>query len=276
MNNIVLLATYWNEIEWINASLEQIEKINPVEVIICDGCFDPNKKNYSTDGTSEIIKAFSHSRKNVKIIPALRLNYLSHLFYWLKKLPNENCLSSMVPRLKVAKSFKNMNLYRLNQMATFNYMISISKYFKSGNWFMTYDCDQFYDDAMIGDFNMVNEQNFGYDILTSKEITFFSDFDHCTEDHEQRDYNNMPHKIFNDLRFIPTRHPARVINNRYEICSTFGKKMYLGYVYHYHLKSKERLVDGYSLGNRQPPSIKGLIFKRLICEHPAIIKKHFL
>lgn len=54
--NIVLFATYWNEIEWIRASLAQIDAINPTELIICDGCFDPLWPNYSTDGTREIIE----------------------------------------------------------------------------------------------------------------------------------------------------------------------------------------------------------------------------
>ena len=58
MNNIVLFATYWNEIEWIKSSLDQILKIDPIEIIICDGNFDPTTPNYSTDGTREIIEKF--------------------------------------------------------------------------------------------------------------------------------------------------------------------------------------------------------------------------
>ena len=49
MNNIILMATYWNEAEFVKASLEQIDKIDPIEVIICDGCFDPKQPLNSTD-----------------------------------------------------------------------------------------------------------------------------------------------------------------------------------------------------------------------------------
>ena len=41
MKNLVVFATYWNEIEWIRPSLAQIDRIDPMEIIICDGCFDP-------------------------------------------------------------------------------------------------------------------------------------------------------------------------------------------------------------------------------------------
>ena len=74
MRNLILFATYWNERQWIEASLAQIEAIDPMEVIICDGCFDDSKDNKSTDGTREIIKDWVSKRgPSAKMVSATRL-----------------------------------------------------------------------------------------------------------------------------------------------------------------------------------------------------------
>ena len=62
MSRLLLLATYWNEKDWIDLSLEQIDRIDPDEVIICDGCFDSRRENRSTDGTREKIADFVRRR----------------------------------------------------------------------------------------------------------------------------------------------------------------------------------------------------------------------
>lgn len=275
MNNIILFATYWNEIEWIKASLAQIDKINPVEAIICDGCFDPKRPNHSTDGTRKIIEAYVAEKDNAKMVSALRLSRLQHYLFWFRPLPHEKSGFFTTAKLRIARRFHRWDLYRLNQMATFNYMIHLSQRFKPGLWFMTYDCDQFYSDATLATFKCVNRES-PFNVLTGKEYTFFGDFGHYTDDHEKRDYNNMPHRIFSDTRFIPTRHPARVVNGRYRIYTEFEKKKYVGIVYHYHVKSSDRLNAGYSLGNRKPPDPSRTKTQAYHGEHPAIIKEFFL
>ncbi len=275
MNSIVLFATYWNEIEWIKASLAQIDKIDPVEIIICDGCFDPKYPNYSTDGTRQIIEKYVSEKKNAKLISALRLSRLQHFVDWFRPLPHEKSGWVSVAKLRMMRALFYMDLYRLNQAATFNYMIRELQCFKPGLWFMTYDCDQFYSDATLAAFKCVNEDT-PFNMLTGKEYTFFGDFDHYTDDHEKRDYNNMPHRIFSDTRFIPTRHPARVVKGLYRIYTEFEKKKYAGIVYHYHLKSSDRLSAGYSLGDRKPPDPPRTKTQAYHGEHPAIIKEFFL
>ncbi|MFC1797873.1 hypothetical protein ACFLY2_01640 [Patescibacteria group bacterium] len=79
--NIIIFATYWNEIDWIESSLEQIEKINPIEVIICDGCFDDTKENKSTDGTREIIEKWVSERDNARMISAIRIPHKIYGFF---------------------------------------------------------------------------------------------------------------------------------------------------------------------------------------------------
>lgn len=276
MNNVILLATYWNEIEWIEASLAQIDKIDPREVIICDGCFDPQYPNQSTDGTREIIKTYAAARDNTRMISALRLSRLQHYFSWFKPLPHESSRFFTLAKLRTAKGFHRWNLYRLNQMATFNHMIRLSRHFRPNLWFMTNDCDQFYSDAMLEAFGGLLDEDTPYNMLTGKEYTFFEDFDHYTAGYEKRDYNNMPHRIFRDTRFIPTRHPARVVNRRYRIYTEFEAKRYVGITYHYHIKSPERLKAGYSLGDREPPETSRTETKPYHGKHPIIIQEFFL
>lgn len=277
MNNVILLATYWNEIEWIKISLVQIDKIDPIEIIICDGCFDPSVPNYSTDGTREIIEEFVKGRPHARMISALRLPRYMHYVKWLQSLPHEDVGQFNWAKLRIAKSFHKINLYRLNQMATFNYMISVSKEFKPGGWFMTYDCDQFYSDEMLEQFKKdMDCENSDYGLLTGKELTFFNNFNSVSYDHEKRDYNNMPHRVYSDTRFIPTRHPVRLINGRYRLYTEVEKKKFCGEIFHYHIKKKERVEQSYSFGDRKPPSPERYKTEPYHGEHPELIKKFWL
>jgi hypothetical protein len=113
-------------------------------------------------------------------------------------------------------------------------------------------------------------------MLTSKEYTFFERFDRFTDAYEKRDYNNMPHRVFHDTRFIPTRHPARIVDGRYRIYTEFETKRYAGPAYHYHLRSEERKASGYALGDRRPPDEWRTRTKPFSGEHPSIIREHFL
>jgi len=271
----ILFATYWNEIEWIEASLEQIDKINPSEIIICDGCYDPLKANRSTDGTREIIEQYVSERTNARLISAVRLTRFQHILNWMRSLPHEDINIFHPAKIRFIRRFIRTNVYRLNQAATFNKMIKLSNGFDVGSWFMTYDCDQFYDDSMIEQFGQLS--GLSSNMLTSKEKTFFGSFDSFTMDYEKRDYNNMPHKIFADTRFIPTRHPARIKDGQYVNCSDFeDNKQFSGYVYHYHVKSPGRISDGYSLGDRKPPEKLRTSTEKYTGKHPEIVSKHFL
>lgn len=267
------MATYWNEIEWIHASLGQIDLINPKKVIICDGCFDPNIENKSTDGTSGIINEYCKDNNKAIKIKAVRKSKMKHVIDWLNYCRNSQV--SFIPKVVGLSRMLRTNIYRLNQMATFQYMLTEFSDLKDGDWFMTYDCDQFYSDEIINSIKNINRYE-DVNILTSKENTFFESFDLFTDEYEKRDYNNMPHRFLNGLRFIPTRHPARIFNNKYTNCSDFEKKKkYIGEVFHYHIKSPERESAGYSLGDRKPPSDERKKTRKYHGDHPGIIKEFF-
>ncbi|MCX7957120.1 MAG: hypothetical protein N2643_04420 [Endomicrobia bacterium] len=274
MNNIIIFATYWNEKEWIEASLAQIDKINPLEVVICDGCFDPKYPLHSTDGTREILEKYASKRQNCKLISPLRMSYLQHYFYWFSMLPHEQ-RSYIYAKLKKAIYFHKLHLYRLNQAATFNYMIKISKNFSPGLWFMTYDCDQFYGDEVIESFKLCNDLNLPYDTLTATEYTFFGDFFHYTEEYETRDYNNMPHRIYESTRFLPTRDPVRIVNGKYRLYSEVSYKKFIGRIFHYKIRSKDRSELTYLVGDRKPPEPQRCITQLYTGKHPTIVEQFF-
>lgn len=286
-NEIILLATYWNERQWIEPSLEQIRRINPSEVIICDGCFDPNRQNRSTDGTRKKISDFVSERDNATMISAQRLwrprGVLSmvrgHIHSSLRNL-------FTVPRLNTAYKSARTAAYRLNQALTFKRMISQSEMWKPGRWFMTYDADQFYSDETISKFSLTAEET-DYGILTAEERTFFTSFNRYTTDYERRIYNNMPHKIYPDTMIQPTRDLVLEDSTRTDesLYSRWHKQRYINHINtkrigaynHYKVKSLDpnRFEEGYDLGDRERPNGEQYEMQDYNENHPEIIREHF-
>lgn len=287
-NNIILLATYWNERRWIEPSLQQIDRIDPVEIIICDGCFDPTRENQSTDGTREMIKEFVTERDHAKMISAKRpqtifgalslLRGHSYSTYWnLFRLP----------RINLAYRGLRTAAYRRNQAVTFNHMISNSEKWQQGRWFMTYDADQFYTDDVIDSFNITNKET-DFDLLTAEEYTFFRSFDEYTTDYEQRVYNNMPHKICPDTIIQPTRGLMLdgQTRNDNSLSERWRKHLYIDHVdtknvgryHHYKIPDIDpnRFEKGYELGDRVMPDYEEYAMREFTDDHPTIIKEYFL
>jgi hypothetical protein len=274
--NLVVFATYWNEIAWVEASLAQLDLIDPCEVIICDGCFDPRLPPHSTDGTREILEAYVEKRPGARLVSPMRLSRLRHVHRFLKPLRHESSRFLTVAKLRAVAGFPRWNVYRLNQMATFNRMFDLAERLRVSGWFMTYDCDQFYSDQMLASLHRLLAEPH-INLLVGRELTFFGDFESFTPTYETRDYNNMPHRLFSDTRFIPTRHPARVVAGVYRICSEIDTaKKEVGPVYHYHLRPSNRRRAGYALGDRRPPPSERMETTRFTGEHPETIRRHFL
>jgi cation diffusion facilitator CzcD-associated flavoprotein CzcO len=286
-NNIILLATYWNERQWIKPSLKQICRIDPIEVIICDGCFDPNRQNRSTDGTREEIADFVADRDNAIMVSAQRpwgpRGVLS-----MFRGHDHSSLRNMftIPRINTLYKSARTASYRLNQALTFKHMISQSKRWEPGRWFMTYDADQFYSDETIDKFSLTAEET-DYGILTAEERTFFTSFDRYTTDYERRTYNNMPHKIYRDSMIQPTRDlvlegPTRTDQS---LDSRWYEQWYIHHVRtkmigtynHYKIESLDpsRFEEGYELGDRERPDGEQYKMQDYNQGHPEIISEHF-
>jgi hypothetical protein len=285
-NNIIILATYWNERRWIEPSLEQIDVIDPVEVIICDGCFDPRKQNRSTDGTREIINEFVEGRENARMISAERTSTPGGLIRMAMGHSHTHLKNMFrLPRINLLYTTLRTAAYRRNQAITFNHMISVSEKWKPGRWFMTYDADQFYTDEMIEKFGVTGtETDIG--LLTGTEYTFFSSFDEYTTEYEQRTYNNMPHKIYPDTIIQPTRGlslegPTRTKTslsdqwcNHHYIDHVDSKN--IGRYHHYKIPDidKDRFQQGYNLGDRKMPDVDEYTIKEFTQSHPRVIKNY--
>ena len=287
MNNLIVFATYWNEMGWVEASLRQIERIDPVEVIICDGCFDPRRDVPSTDGTRQVIESFVARRENARMISPVRLSLAGALWRAIRgheKSPRSNVFKAA--RWKgVFATLANV-AYRRNQAATFNRMISLSKFWKPGRWFMAYDSDQFYPDDMIDRFaEIVNGQN-DYGLLTANEMTFFDDFEHYTDTYEKRNYNNMPHRIYRNTTIIPTRgiileewpirslSPRRIISRELYVNRVPAKDV--GTYFHYKIATRERFQQGYQVGGRRKPDVSQYVMKPFTGRHPSVITELLL
>jgi hypothetical protein len=280
-NNIILLATYWNEADWIEASLAQIEKINPREAIICDGNFDPSVENYSTDGTREIINRFIRETH----VPCQMISAIRCSSKWLKgwdMFHGAGCvqdgqtpISRLFPALRA--QFRQ-NIYRINQAITFAHMCRLSNLWSVGGWVMSYDADQFYCDDLIDAFTLTADLRFDYDLITADEYTFPYDFNNFTREYELRKWNNMPHRIKSSMAVYPTRHfmvEGAVLAQNYQ--DNF-KRFHAGIYHHYKFREdKSRIVAGYSLGDRKPP--EAYRYSKLesadSIDMPSIIKDKF-
>lgn len=274
MNRLFLFATYWNEIEWIETSLKQIDMINPYKVYICDGCYDDSKPIHSSDGTYEIIMNYIKNHQNAELILPTRWSKIRHIFDEMVSKRNKQ-LRSSIKRLKRIKQISQINKYRLNQASTFNRML-FGCGIEEGDWFMTYDCDQFYSDKAIEVMNSLKDYD-GYDLISGKELTFFDSFDRCSYTYEKRDYNNMPHKYYKDVFFIPTRNPVRFVDGKYLIYSDIAnRKLDTGSIYHYKIKSNGRMEQGYTLGDRKKPNLEDMKIEKYDGIHPQIIRQTIL
>lgn len=286
-NDIILLATYWNERQWIEPSLEQIRRIDPVEVIICDGCFDPDRKNRSTDGTRNIIADFVSNRDDARMISAQRPWRPRGVLSMLQGHAHSSLRNLFtVSRMNTAYKSARIAAYRLNQALTFKQMISQSEMWESGRWFMTYDADQFYSDETIDEFSLTTEDT-DFGLLTAEERTFFTSFDRYTTDYERRTYNNMPHKIYPDTMVQPTRdlvlESATRTDQSLETRWTDQRYIHhvdtetIGTYNHYKIESldPDRFNKGYELGDRERPDEEQYEMQDYSEDHPEVVKTHF-
>ena len=287
--NLIIFATYWNERYLIEPSLRQIEALNPIEIIICDGCFDPRVfPNRSTDGTREIIQKFVDTHSNARLISALRPGFFRS--FWLllrghKHLPLWTIFRPVRWKFLIM-SFGKV-AYRRNHAATFNQMISLSQEWKPDTWFMTYDADHFYADETIENIKEITSSDTDFDLITGNELAFFTDFNQYTTEHDKRGFANMPHRIYADTLIQPSRSMIRETKSGrfsfFNFRKILAKHLYTyfapsikgGSYFHYKLNSPERLKAGYQLGDRKTLNTKIYKMKQFKGKHPRIVREHF-
>ncbi len=284
---LIVLATYWNESRFVRPSLAQIESLHPVEVVICDGAFNPKIPDHSTDGTREILENFAETHKNARVVSAIRPGILKSAWLLLrghKHLPRWTMFR--FNRWKFLFVSMIRTPYQRNEGLNFQHLISLSKEWKPGMWFMTCDSDQFFSDEMIEKIKeVVSDERFDSDLITGNEKTFFRDFNHYTNSYEKRIFNNMPHRIFKDTNIEPQRSVIRetksgnLINLRDILAKhlyvRFAKQFHAGTYFHYKLNSPERHDLGYKIGDRKKPNPQDYLEQEFTGKHPQVIIEHF-
>ncbi len=275
MTKLVLLGTYWNELEWIDKSLAQIERISPDMVILCDGCFDSSQKNRSVDGTRDKIYEFCSEKKNYFTFSASRNSRFKSICYLLKVAFSKKYSISLFYLLM--KHAIRTNKYRLNQAVTFTKMLEMAvQELGEDIWFMTYDADQFYDDSYVSNIkDIINSLNDNTGLLTAQELTFNNDYSHCTDRYEARTWNNLPHKYYSNTMIMPTR--DILLLKFFSVAKYIDsvEKSQLGVYYHYKFRT-DVLRDEmtYKLGDRKAP-LKNRTNKEkdFLGSHPEVVSK---
>lgn len=278
MAKLIVLATYWNEEEWIESSLAQIESINADVSVICDGCFDPKKANYSTDSTRKRIETFCFSNSKAMLFNALRVTRYQGLRSILLKGLRKALSFPLL--LRIMKHFARTNIYRINQAVTFNKMLEVALASLENPdheevWFMTVDADQFYSDETISKLRKREFQDGNIGLLTAKELTFNESYNNYTDAYEKRTWNNMPHKLYKNTLILPTRDILLV--SFFSISKYIDKVSHIDLGFYFHYKFREdraRLDAGYNLGDRKKPEAeRAKDTKFFTGNHPSIIKK---
>ncbi|MGR5557318.1 hypothetical protein ACQKQC_13555 [Vibrio fortis] len=274
MTKLVVLGTYWNEREWIERSLSQIESIDPDFVMLCDGCFDESHENKSTDGTRTFISNFCKDKKNRSMVSAYRGSRIRSLFNLLKFGLTRKLSVSYI--YWVIRHSIRTNKYRLNQAVTFNMMLDkCYSLYGDDFWFMTYDADQFYTDEFLNDYRKIIN-NSDFNLITAKEMTFNNNFNNYNTHYEKRTWNNLPHRYMPSTMILPTRD--------IKLCSTFSSSFYIdkvqsydsGYYFHYKFRGDQsRLQASYSVGDRKKPEEnRCLDTENFEGQHPKVIREY--
>lgn len=273
--SMIALCAFWNEKDWVRPSLEQLDALAPSEAIICEGCFDPKFPVHSTDGTREILEQYVDEREFAKLISPVRASAWSAVIRtWYGHSKGAETARLFPARWRTTLSMVRWAAYRRNQALTFSSMIDASTAWAPGNWFMTYDADQFYPDEMLEALRNLREAG-EIGLLTARELTFMDGFDQYTMDHERRTFNNMPHRIYPSTQFIPTR--RIVLEKPLRRCLYIERvgTRHLGRYFHYRFRSPARQRLTYSVGDRMPPAREALEFHSFDDEHPSVVRRHF-
>lgn len=269
---LLLLAAFWNERDWIEPALAQIDAIDPDEIIISDGSFDPNYPASSDDGTRELIEAWRLERRNARVVSPIRRTRFQHIKDQYR-FSIEGKLNP-IARYRIFHRALRVNTYRLNQAATFASMARISKIWRPGNWCMTYDADQFYSDSQIEIFKNLCKIDEPVTQITGSEVTYFKDFCHVTRNYEKRKWNNFPFKIKGQNVVLPTRHFMYQLDQKILAPHELNCH-YTGIYHHYKFRpNSQRDQLTYKVGDRQPPEKARTIIEDELTDmsgHPNII-----
>lgn len=211
----VIFACYWNDMYWLEASLEHLLYWEPDEIYLAEGCWDSKYPERSTDGTRKHLEEWAKGRDNTFII--------------------DN---------------KQTHKYRENQAETCNAVLQTSE-LKAGDWIMYHASDVFYFKYDIDRYKRyMNIGSFDYPIYS-----IWNFWDSITEyyPHRTKQAPNLPQKVIKGAKFVPTCQLTIGGKLYYQSNQARGMKVPTIQFHYEGLREEERLRQKYGVGDRQSP-----------------------
>jgi len=235
---LIVIARYWNDIEWVEASLKHIEMWDPQAVVLSEGNWDQQWSPRSTDGTRNILEDWASGKDHVQVIDNVRAD-------------------------------KN---YRVNQANTSNLAMTLVDA-DVGDWVLVVDCDHFYHEKDIKAVRELMEKEKDVDYFTMPTLGFLVDLSTCQYTVDKVG-TKIPYRLKPRFNWRPTNHLSIRVDwycNRHDT-----KAMHLPWcnAYHYErMRLPKRHEDKYNIGDRKTPKQAGRESKLEPCrhnDHPAL------
>jgi len=237
---LTVIARYWNDADWVPASLKQVEMWQADKVFLCEGCWDRSKPLHSEDDTLFLLNEWAAGRPNI-FIPNVR---------------------------------RRSGNPRENQAATSQWCMDYAAC-KPGDWIVVVDADLFWSQATIEWVRreLAPDTPWAY----YKGIIHHccgSDLSQVQDALNPAPL--LPYKVLPGCHWIPTNHLA-INGNQYELTpnQVTGRWLSLTFcAYHYEMMhSTERLTQRYDIGNRKTPEEAGRLEKMVpfACKHPDYV-----
>lgn len=235
MNRLIVSARYWQNIDWVQASLKHIEAWGADEVYISEGSWDQQFKPRSTDGTREVIEDFAQGKENYHVFDNTRIS----------------------------------DNYRYNQALTSNVVMASAKA-EVGDWMLIIDSDHMYAKEGISFIKklMVDSYDF-FDYFTTETYCFLRGIDEYVVYFDDLG-TKLPYKIIdNRCSWIATNHLS--INGRMyrDIKEAREFRVKVNGLHYEAQMSKQRFKEKYSIGDRKTPEGAGRFkdFKKFEGKH---------
>lgn len=216
-SRLIILARYWNDLDFLQASINQIDYWDADLVYLSEGAWDQDFEPRSTDGTRELLEEYAKSKENTFVIDNIRAN-------------------------------KN---YRINQANTSNLVMQLANC-QPGDWMMIIDVDQFYLKEHIDKIKkIIAEEGDNFDYFAYEVCNFLynlNEYDRTYDTNQSR----LPSKLVKGCCWVQTNHLS-VGSKTYDKSGLVRKKVLDDiYALHYEgLRPRKRLNLRYSVGDRK-------------------------
>jgi hypothetical protein len=223
MSRLIISARYWNNEDWIEASLKHVEAWEADEVYISEGNWDKNFEAKSKDRTRKIIEDFSSYRSNYNVFDNPRV-------------------------------FDN---YRQNQALTSN-SVMVSAKVEVGDWMLIIDADHFYSKEDIIFIKKLMQENYDFfDYFTHETFCFLRSIDEYTIYFDDLG-TKLPYRIISKYcQWIPTNHLSYEGKMYKDLKEAREFRVKVNGLHYEAQMSKERFQQKYSIGNRKTPEASG-------------------